>query len=258
MIDVLRDAAGKASREYLLGERFTAADVVIGSGLRWGMQFKTAPRAARVRRLHERLKARPALQRQIAQDEALATTDESAENRIFRLKVPSLRHRSRQRPFGILTTMLPDDVFRSRLQSTITALRYWAPSIADAARIEEAETEQLLEDHRHADAAERLPVRADPACRPALDLAIADETYENRPIESFDWFVPFADAIADGQVVQRHWISRLTGLERSVETLVTLPGGGIWREARGEPSPDAVARGRRDGAARAPLPAYRR
>ena len=36
--------------------------------------------------------------------------------------------------------MLPDDVFRSRLQSTITALRYWAPSIADAARLEETET----------------------------------------------------------------------------------------------------------------------
>ena len=36
--------------------------------------------------------------------------------------------------------MIADDVFRSRLQSTITALRYWAPSIADAAHIEEAET----------------------------------------------------------------------------------------------------------------------
>jgi len=32
--------------------------------------------------------------------------------------------------------MLPDDVFRSRLQATITALRYWAPSVADAARLE--------------------------------------------------------------------------------------------------------------------------
>ena len=34
-------------------------------------------------------------------------------------------------------------------------------------------------------------------------------------------------------MVQRHWISRLTGLERSVETLVTMAGGGIWREGRG-------------------------
>ena len=58
-------------------------------------------------------------------------------------------------------------------------------------------------------------------------------SYESRPIESFDWFLPFADAIADGQVVQRHWISRLTGLERSVETLVTMAGGSIWRDGRG-------------------------
>ncbi len=36
--------------------------------------------------------------------------------------------------------MLPDDVFRSRLQATIMALRYWAPSIADAARLEDTET----------------------------------------------------------------------------------------------------------------------
>jgi len=35
-----------------------------------------------------------------------------------------------------LADMLPDDVFRYHLQSTITALRYWAPSIADAAHIE--------------------------------------------------------------------------------------------------------------------------
>ena len=36
--------------------------------------------------------------------------------------------------------MLPDDVFRARLQATITALQYWAPSIADAARLHESET----------------------------------------------------------------------------------------------------------------------
>ena len=67
------------------------------------------------------------------------------------------------------------------------------------------------------------------------DLAVADESYESLPIESFDIFVPFVEAIADGGIVQRRWVSRLTGLERSVETLVTLPGGGIWRETRGEP-----------------------
>ena len=42
VISVLRDATGSAA-PYLLGEQFTAADVVIGSSLRWGMQFKLLP-----------------------------------------------------------------------------------------------------------------------------------------------------------------------------------------------------------------------
>ena len=67
------------------------------------------------------------------------------------------------------------------------------------------------------------------------DLAIAQESYERLPIESFEIFLPFAEAVADGSVVQRRWISRFTGLERCVETLVTLANGYIWREARGEP-----------------------
>jgi hypothetical protein len=69
------------------------------------------------------------------------------------------------------------------------------------------------------------------------DLAIGGETYESLPIESFDIVMPFVEAVADGRVVQRRWVSRLTGLERSVETLVTLAGGGIWRETRGTSTP---------------------
>ncbi|KAB2941779.1 MAG: hypothetical protein K8F92_10410 [Hyphomicrobium sp.] len=131
--------------------------------------------------------------------------------------------------------MLPDDVFRSRLQTTITALRYWAPSIADAAHLEETETGDYWKIAVTPSVASACPFELILHADQRYDLAIADETYENRPIDSFDWFVPFAEAVAEGNVVQRHWISKLTGLERSVETLVTLPNGGIWREARGEP-----------------------
>jgi hypothetical protein len=130
--------------------------------------------------------------------------------------------------------MLPDDVFRSRLQSTITALRYWAPSVADAARLEEEETSDYWKIVVTPAVATACPFELILHADQRYDLAIADETYESRPIESFDWFVPFAGAVSEGNVVQRRWLSRLTGLERSVETLVTLPGGGIWREGRGE------------------------
>ena len=69
VIEVLRSAVG--AREYLLGEQFTAADIIIGSGLRWGMLFKMFPDLPEFVTYVDRLKARPAMQRQLAKDEVL-------------------------------------------------------------------------------------------------------------------------------------------------------------------------------------------
>lgn len=69
VVGVVREAVAKGP--YILGERFTAADVVIGSQVRWGMQFKTLPELPEFKAYAERLEARPALQRQIALDAAL-------------------------------------------------------------------------------------------------------------------------------------------------------------------------------------------
>jgi len=133
--------------------------------------------------------------------------------------------------------MLPDDLFRSRLQTTITALKYWAPSIADAARVEESETGNYWKIAVAPKLTNACPFELILHFDQRYDLAIGEETYEGLPIESFDIFLPFVEAVADGRVVQRHWVSRLTGLERSVETLVSLAGGGIWRETRGTSAP---------------------
>jgi glutathione S-transferase len=70
VIEVLRGAVG--SSEYLLGEQFTAADVVIGSDLRWGILFKMIPELPEFTSYVGRLKARPAMRRQLAKDEAIA------------------------------------------------------------------------------------------------------------------------------------------------------------------------------------------
>lgn len=56
---------------YILGEQFTAADVVIGSGLRWGMSFKLLPPRPEFVAYVGRLEQRPALQRAIAKDNEL-------------------------------------------------------------------------------------------------------------------------------------------------------------------------------------------
>lgn len=72
---MLRGAVAKGP--YLLGEQFTAADVVIGSGIRWGLMFKMLPELPEFTTYTQRLAERPALQRQIAKDQALLQKDVS-------------------------------------------------------------------------------------------------------------------------------------------------------------------------------------
>jgi glutathione S-transferase len=70
MVDVVAKAVAKGP--YLLGEQFTAADVVIGSGLRWGTMFKLLPERPEFTAYLARLAQRPALQRAEAKDKELA------------------------------------------------------------------------------------------------------------------------------------------------------------------------------------------
>jgi glutathione S-transferase len=65
-------APAVASGPYLMGAQFTAADVVIGSTLRWGMMFKLLPELTEFTDYAARLRERPALQRALALDHELA------------------------------------------------------------------------------------------------------------------------------------------------------------------------------------------
>jgi len=55
-----------------MGEQFTAADVVLGSTLRWGLMFKLLPERPEFAACVGRLGERPALQRAVALDQELA------------------------------------------------------------------------------------------------------------------------------------------------------------------------------------------
>ncbi len=72
VMDVL--AKGIERGPYLLGEQFTAADVVIGSGLRWGMMFKLIPERPEFLAYVGRLNQRPAAKRAQEKDAALSPT----------------------------------------------------------------------------------------------------------------------------------------------------------------------------------------
>lgn len=57
---------------YLIGEQFTAADIVLGSTLRWGMMFNLLPKRPEFAAYVGRLEQRPALERATALDQELA------------------------------------------------------------------------------------------------------------------------------------------------------------------------------------------
>ena len=69
VMETLAQAVAKGP--YLLGEHFTAADVVIGSGLQWGTFMKAVPERPEFTAYMERLRARPAAQRSFAKNQAL-------------------------------------------------------------------------------------------------------------------------------------------------------------------------------------------
>ncbi len=73
--DTVMEVTAKAVEPgpYLMGEQFTAADVVVGSTLRWGLMFKLLPERPEFIRYVGRLQERPALQRAVAADQDLMT-----------------------------------------------------------------------------------------------------------------------------------------------------------------------------------------
>jgi glutathione S-transferase len=75
VMSVLADAVSQG--DYLLGERFTAADVIVGSAVRYGMMFNVFPKKPEFEAYLSRLTARPALQRSMARDQELAAAQQS-------------------------------------------------------------------------------------------------------------------------------------------------------------------------------------
>ena len=70
VINVLEGAVSRA--EYVVGDSFTAADVYVGSGIGFGMQFGMIEQRPAFERYWQRLSARPAALRAKQIDDALA------------------------------------------------------------------------------------------------------------------------------------------------------------------------------------------
>jgi glutathione S-transferase len=67
------DTVAKAIAQgpWLMGDQFTAADVIIGANIRWGTMFKLVPERPEFSAYAARIAARPAAQRAAAKDKEL-------------------------------------------------------------------------------------------------------------------------------------------------------------------------------------------
>lgn len=75
-VDVLEKAV--SAHRYIAGDRFTAADVYVGSAVGWGTMFGTLPKRQAFLDYFARLSEREAFQRASAKDDALAAELEAA------------------------------------------------------------------------------------------------------------------------------------------------------------------------------------
>jgi glutathione S-transferase len=66
-------------RDYVCGDRFTAADVYVGSAIMWGTQFGTLPQRDSFSRYADRLKARDNFQRAWAKDDEAVAQIQAAQ-----------------------------------------------------------------------------------------------------------------------------------------------------------------------------------
>ena len=70
VMNVVAQAVAKGP--WLMGDQFTAADVIVGANIRWGMMFKMIPPRQEFIDYAARIAARPAAQRAEAKDKDLA------------------------------------------------------------------------------------------------------------------------------------------------------------------------------------------
>jgi hypothetical protein len=128
--------------------------------------------------------------------------------------------------------MLPNDVFRERLEQTLVELEAWAKGKRDCADIEIAASERYwkmaIVPHFSRACAFELLIEADQT----FGLVLQDEVYEKRPIERFDLFPKLVTAIAAGRVERIETRNALTGVLLAVAMRVELADGWDWIGSR--------------------------
>ena len=128
--------------------------------------------------------------------------------------------------------MLSDDVYKTRLRSTVAALEAWLAGLRAVTSAEIGGDEASWRAAVVPSVPEGCPFELVLRMDQRFDLSVGRETYEDQPVGSLDLFQPLLAAIAGGHVITRTWSTTATGSAVRVETIVSPANGPAWTGAR--------------------------
>jgi len=134
--------------------------------------------------------------------------------------------------------MLPDDVFRERLEQTLMGLEAWAESTRDVASVNISASPHYWRMAVVPETEGACPFELLLKSTQTFGLKLGEEVYENERIEDFSIFSKIVHAVADGQVALVEIFNAQTELLLGLATKVVLSDGTTWmRERRVTPRP---------------------
>lgn len=128
--------------------------------------------------------------------------------------------------------MLPDDVFRERLEKTLVDLETWAEETRGGADIAISASDRYWRMAVRPFFPGTCPFELLIKASQTFDLVLDREAYENKPIQRFDLFLNLAKAIAAGRAERIETRNALTGILIDVTMRVELAAGWDWIGSR--------------------------
>ncbi len=124
--------------------------------------------------------------------------------------------------------MLPDDVFRDHLERTLVDIEAWAEKARECAAIDITASQKywrmVVLPYVPLACPFELLIKSDQN----FSLKLADETYENRPIERFDLFPALARAVEAGHAERIETFDATTDALVAIASRVELMPGWDW------------------------------
>ncbi len=124
--------------------------------------------------------------------------------------------------------MLPDDVFRNHLEQTLVDIEAWAEKARDCAAIDITASQKywrmVVLPYLTSACPFELLINSDQH----FSLKLANEVYENRPVERFDLFPSLARATEAGRAERIETFTATTDTRVAIATRVELAPGWDW------------------------------